>query len=119
MVIGNRLGFGPGDSSSSLDGGAMPYADKEAQKEYQRKWLAKRRAEYLKNKVCVWCGTGSNLELDHINRDTKINHRVWSWSAERREAELAKCQVLCKNCHDDKSYAMHDYHNGKALEALR
>ena len=51
------------------------------------------------------CGVAppKNLEIDHIDRATKIHHAVWSWSATRRNAELAKCQVLCAECHKKKT----------------
>ena len=32
-----------------------------------------------------------------------MTHSIWSWSSLRRNAELAKCQVLCRPCHDKKS----------------
>lgn len=32
---------------------------------------------------------------------------IWSLSAARREAELAKCQVLCHECHKRKSAGEH------------
>jgi 5-methylcytosine-specific restriction endonuclease McrA len=71
-------------------------------REYQREWCAARRAEYFFDKFCVRCGTTENLRLDHIDPTQKVSHRIWSWSAARREAELAKCQVLCDPCHKDK-----------------
>lgn len=45
------------------------------------------------------CGSIENLEVDHIDSSTKVGHNVWSWKQERRDEELAKCQVLCKDCH--------------------
>jgi hypothetical protein len=81
----------------------MPYKDKEAQREYQRAWMRKRREEFFNNKVCVNCESSENLELDHIDPDIKIDHKIWSWSKARREEELTKCQVLCYICHLDKS----------------
>ena len=81
----------------------MPYKDKAKQLEYQRKWMAARRAEYFDGKSCVTCGSTESLELDHIDPATKVSHRIWSWSTERREAELAKCQPLCRDCHESKS----------------
>jgi hypothetical protein len=43
------------------------------------------------------------LELDHKDHRQKVSHTIWSWSMERRDAELAKCQVLCHDCHLDKT----------------
>jgi 5-methylcytosine-specific restriction endonuclease McrA len=52
----------------------------------------------------VQCGeTERPFEIDHIDPKTKVSHRIWSWSAERREAELAKCQLLCVDCHYKKT----------------
>ena len=46
---------------------------KEYIRNYQRKWMAKRRAEWLKNNgPCVQCNSWENLEVDHINPKTKI-----------------------------------------------
>lgn len=81
----------------------MPYVDPEDKRRYAREWRAKRRAAYFVDKICAACGSVDQLQLDHIDPATKIHHSIWSWSAERREAELAKCQVLCKPCHDEKS----------------
>lgn len=72
-------------------------------KNYNREWLARRRAEWLEGRVCARCGSAEKLELDHIDPTKKTGHRIWSWRQERRDAELVKCQVLCKECHDDKT----------------
>lgn len=85
----------------------MTYADPEKQREYQRAWLARRRAEWFTGKVCALCGTDQGLELDHVESGAKVDHRVWSWSRERREAELAKCRPLCEECHKKKSVTEH------------
>jgi hypothetical protein len=81
----------------------MSYRDPDKQREYQRQWKARRRAEFFADKECVRCGFAENLELDHIDPRTKIGHGIWSWSQKRREEELAKCQVLCRTCHEAKS----------------
>ena len=81
----------------------MPYADKDAQREYQRLWMRRRRDQYFSGKSCSSCGSVENLELDHIDPSGKVSHRIWSWSDARRSEELAKCQVLCSACHDLKS----------------
>lgn len=78
----------------------MPYAEKEKQREYARRWLANRRAAYLAGKRCVLCGSTQRLEIDHADPRQKVSHRVWSWSESRRQAELHKCRVLCRECHE-------------------
>ncbi len=49
------------------------------------------------------CGSWNDLELDHINPETKVSHNIWSWSEKRRIKELKKCQPLCFGCHKKKS----------------
>jgi hypothetical protein len=78
-------------------------ATKEAQREYQRNWVAARRASWFRDKSCARCGSTTELEIDHIDPRTKVTHSVWSWAEQRRNAELAKCQVLCRPCHEAKS----------------
>jgi hypothetical protein len=46
-----------------------------------------------------------DLQIDHLDRQQKVDHRLWSWSAERRGAELAKCQGLCWEHHKQKTHA--------------
>ena len=76
-------------------------------REYQRKWLAARRLkalEYLGGK-CKSCGTEDNLEFDHEDRSLKsfsINNllsRRWDIQVQ----ELDKCQLLCLDCHLEKT----------------
>jgi hypothetical protein len=75
----------------------------EEKRKYQREWCAKNRAAYMHGKSCVACGSTQNLEVDHIDPELKVSHRIWSWSAARRAEELAKCQVLCTGCHLEKT----------------
>lgn len=77
----------------------MPYKDREAQREYQRRWAAERRAEYFAGKACLWCGGGERLELHHADPSKKVHHAIWSWGRERRLNEIEKCVVLCRACH--------------------
>ena len=89
----------------------MPRADRrEYMRRYQQKWKAARRAAYFAGKCCVRCGSTERLELDHIDPSTrdsalKAFHTAdfWSWSMKRIEAEIAKCQVLCRKCHEAKT----------------
>lgn len=83
----------------------MPYMNPEKRREYQREWIKARRAEWFASRSCVRCGSTDRLELDHVDPSQKVDHKVWSWSAVRREVELAKCQALCHECHKVKSSA--------------
>lgn len=78
----------------------MPYSDPARQREYQNEWMKRRRQEWLdENGPCIDCGTWDDLQVDHVDAAVKMTHRIWSWSAERRVAELAKCVVRCDPCH--------------------
>lgn len=80
-----------------------PMRNIKKQREFQRKWKAKRRADFFRGKKCVVCGSTERLELDHINRENKKDHKIWTWREERRNEEIRKCQVLCKKCHIQKT----------------
>jgi len=85
----------------------MPYKDPAKQREFQRKWIHKRRVDHFKGKKCARCGkpvSSSTADLDHKtpkrNRD---GHKIWSHSKENRSKEIKKTQILCKSCHKKKS----------------
>lgn len=83
----------------------MPYKG-DKKREYQAVWRNKRRAMWIaQNGPCKSCGSMYKLEIDHIDRDTKDfkASSLWNRRAEVRMRELAKCQVLCYDCHKDKS----------------
>ncbi len=81
----------------------MSYSDPTVQRAYVRRWRADRRAAWLSDKKCAICGSKERLEVDHIDPKSKVDHKVWTWSEPRREAELAKCQVLCYEHHKAKT----------------
>ena len=84
----------------------MPFKDPVQQRAYQVAWLQQRRLAWLaENGPCADCGTWDDLEIDHRDPAQKISHRIWAWARTRREAELAKCQVLCYRCHQIKTNA--------------
>ena len=73
---------------------------------YQRKWIKDRRDVWVhENGPCQQCGSSDRLEVDHIDPTTKSMQvrSIWSRRLDVREAELAKCQVLCFDCHLAKS----------------
>jgi lysyl-tRNA synthetase class I len=88
----------------------MPCRTDKEQREYQAKWLNERRLAYLANKECIKCGNKEKLVIHHVDKTTKKNHRIWSWSESRRNEELAKCVVLCERCHKIEHGYVVDYH---------
>lgn len=77
----------------------MWWTDKEYERKYKNEWMKKKRNDYLKDKYCAWCWSKEKLNMHHVNKDEKDSHKFWSWSEERRLKEIAKCIVLCEDCH--------------------
>jgi transcription elongation factor Elf1 len=105
----------------------MPYADRQKRLEYSQRWnkryyqenknkeikrvgsrksdIGKWFAEYKSGLSCEKCGEREVVCLDfhHIseaNKDFNLGHiKSWGWGKERIKKELAKCTVLCANCH--------------------
>lgn len=74
---------------------------------YMKRKYSRRRAKaiVLLGGKCVKCGTQDKLHFDHIDPKTKINSiaQLSSCSEEKFKTELAKCQLLCDNCHKQKT----------------
>jgi len=74
-----------------------------------KKAFRQKRIEIAKQKLggkCVVCGSTENLEFDHIKRDRKYTiTQAVSLSQERLDEELKKCQLLCHECHMNKTVA--------------
>lgn len=86
----------------------MPYKDPAKQRAFVARWTADRRKAWLAlNGPCRKCGSAERLEVHHKDPSAKVSHRVWSWKLERRNAELAKCEVLCKACHQEETRAQY------------
>lgn len=90
----------------------------EYMRNYQRRWLAQRRARVVAQLggQCAKCGTTENLEVDHINPATKSpklrssgTGNFWSWRWELVLEELAQCQLLCHQHHVEKTRANNEY----------
>ena len=75
--------------------------------EYHRRYYHRRRAALiaLLGDSCVWCGTDSDLQFDHIDPDQKSFDISDNMTASNPVvvAEIMKCQLLCKSCHLEKS----------------
>lgn len=90
----------------------MPYKDPEKYRKYRREYHARRKDAWFEGKVCAGCGSDENLQLDHVDPSQKVTHRVWFWSQERRDVELAKCQALCAPCHREKTTLQQELTHG-------
>lgn len=106
-------------STTTVSSLAMPYRNPDERRQYQREWVARRRAEWFAGKTCWRCGSTDDLQIDHRDPRDKVTNAIWSWATPRRDAELAKCQVLCKPCHQWKTtgceeHVLRGQHNGRA-----
>lgn len=113
----------------------MPNSDREAGNAYQRKWYAANKKQHIeavkksKAKVHDWfvaykktltcsCGVDDFRCLDFHHRDPatkEFNIGSCAWGNRGRpalEKEIAKCDVLCANCHRILTYLQ-----GRAVEA--
>jgi hypothetical protein len=64
------------------------------------KWIK----EYKKSKTCAWCKFPDwrALQFHHRNpleKDFSIQHKIGTISLERIKKEIAKCDLICANCH--------------------
>ena len=75
----------------------------------RRQRARQRRIDWMKEHgPCCKCGSWDHLELDHVistgmSEKARASQRLWNWSEPHRQAELAKCQVLCRSCHRKKT----------------
>jgi 5-methylcytosine-specific restriction endonuclease McrA len=90
-------------------------------KQHKAEWDKKRRrntidliSRWKKIKGCALCGYKDHacaLQLDHLDPSTKDtylskNRRAYNpnWNRKRLKQELAKCQILCANCHSVRTF---------------
>lgn len=82
--------------------------NQEANKKYLKNRYKKQR-EYLISLLgdcCVKCGAKEDLQFDHIDPELKSFSvsRLWALKdLPKVEKELEKCQLLCENCHIEKT----------------
>lgn len=89
--------------------GAMPYADYNVKmREYMARRYEERRAwiiEHLGGE-CIACGSKDKLEIDHKDPFAKtmnLNRRLAGLKWEKLVKEVELCQLLCEDCHREKS----------------
>ena len=85
--------------------------------ESRKRTIDKRRAaikaflrHYKATHPCVRCGEADPVVLDFDHRDPKTKSFPFADAADRRRgreallAEIAKCDILCANCHRKKTW---------------
>lgn len=93
-----------------------------ADRNYQRNYMRNRYHKVRENAIkdmggkCVDCNATDDLQFDHKDKTKKefSLSRLNSLSKENLEKELAKCQLLCKKCHKEKTHMAWDYSTPKA-----
>lgn len=88
--------------------GRVVIADREYFKVYFGKYYRDNLDSFIAHLggKCVRCGTTENLEFDHIDPRIKSFNitNFLSYSKEKIQLELLKCQLLCNECHKKKTY---------------
>lgn len=93
--------------------------------EYKKAWDSKRQKQHTaliqrwkRIKGCAQCGYKGHfaaLCLDHIDPNEKDRNKRGrrainqKWGKDRIKAELSKCQVLCSNCHQVRTWEEEHY----------
>jgi hypothetical protein len=86
----------------------------------RRAWI-----DEIKRKPCTDCGDSfppAAMTFDHVRgtKVRKISQMLASYSKEVILAELAKCELVCANCHAIRSQKQWDEHNrGKVRKSPR
>lgn len=80
---------------------------KDKMRKYITKWRAARKSLAMQKlgSICSQCGSSKKLHFDHIKPETKVTNigRLWTASSQKFWAEIAKCQLLCTDCHKKKT----------------
>lgn len=77
-----------------------------------------------KNKPCTDCGLRYPyyvMEFDHLDSDAKhfnVSAGVTRVSYERLMAEIAKCEVVCANCHAERTHQRKQTRKGVQADAV-
>jgi hypothetical protein len=98
----------------------MPRRDPEKNREYQKKWYRKNKSLQIernkanrnvkadwfwdyKTKLSCKCGENHPATLDFHHRDSTLKDanisEMMDCSIEKILEEIAKCEVMCANCH--------------------
>jgi hypothetical protein len=89
------------------------YAQRKSSKENQRlrnaKWRGEDEIRALKTVPCADCGKAYPhyvMDFDHRPGETKLfDISRHQWGAKRRLEEAKKCDVVCANCHRERTHS--------------
>ena len=64
--------------------------------------------DQLKSAPCVDCSESfppEAMDYDHLDHTEKLKGitQMWSWSRDRVLVEIAKCELVCANCHGERT----------------
>lgn len=110
------------------DAGSSPVT--EAYNAYMRSYSRRRYAERsqmaieLLGGVCAECGSMDDLQVDHVDPSTKLFDVKQLLYKRRLDApevldELAKCQLLCRLCHEAKTGSERSVEHGGGLSGKK
>mgnify|MGYP003404014380 CR=1 FL=1 len=88
----------------------------------KRRYHARREEAFeILGGSCVKCGREDMFEIDHIDPAQKELDiaKLWSVSKERFLNELKKCQLLCPDCHKEKTKIDNGVEHGGGLSGKR
>lgn len=93
----------------------MPYKDPQVQSDWQNK-RRRRKVEFiwsLKNKPCQDCGGSFHpavMQWDHTRDKFRDISKMVLYSKEKILKEIAKCELVCANCHAMRTFKRNDNH---------
>lgn len=119
----------------------MPYTDRETQRRVQRADYLENREEYKQrsrksqhnrrltiNKIkekdpCKDCGKrypAHVMQFDHVSgtKIMSISQMIARFKMETILAEIAKCEVVCANCHADRTFQRKQHKSTLGLDLL-
>jgi hypothetical protein len=78
-----------------------------ASNQWHKEYRIKRRQEFIEllGGKCIKCNSTEDLEFDHIDPETKLFSigNIWWKSYTILLEEVKKCQLLCYDCHKEKT----------------
>lgn len=83
----------------------MAFKDKSKFNEYRNEWVRNRKRFFMeaKNVPCMDCGLVNPIVMEFDHRPDEVKSFTiaanWQFSMDRLLKEIAKCDIVCANCH--------------------